>query len=224
MGHKYGLALLPQNCFLCTSPSGAAPLCAPCRAALPRLTAHCPICAQPLAEARLCGACLAHAPHFDATWALFRYEFPLDRLIQAFKFKQRLALGAWFADEMAAQPIPTADMVMPLPLSAARLRERGFNQSVELARRIASKHHVPLLLDACTRRHQAVAQSRLPWRARQKNIRHAFECHMNLSGKHILVIDDVMTTGATLNELARTLKAHGAAQVSNLVVARVARQ
>ncbi len=213
-------ALPRQDCLLCGTPGQAGLICADCRNELPLLDAHrCPRCAQPTPGGMTCGACLTTAPHFDATFARWRYDYPLDGLIQALKYSHRLALAEFFADSLLDGPRPAGDLVLPLPLSPARLRERGFNQAVEIARPIARILRLPLALDLCLRA-ETPPQAGLPWKQRRKNVRHAFECRADLSGARILVVDDVMTTGATLDELARTLKKHGAREVINWVVAR----
>ncbi|MCX7156844.1 MAG: ComF family protein [Rhodocyclales bacterium] len=215
-------ALLPQDCFLCAAPSGDSLLCPPCIASLPRLTAeHCPVCALPTPGANICGACLKQAPHFDATQAVFRYEFPLDRLIQSLKYVHRLASADFLGRALAQIASPLRpDLILPVPLAPARLAERGFNQALEIARPLARALGAPMEISRIHRRRDTAPQASLPWKERTKNIRHAFECEIDLTGKTVLLIDDVMTTGATLDELARTLKAHGAARVENLVLAR----
>jgi len=110
--------------------------------------------------------------------------------------------------------------MIPLPLSAQRMKERGFNQAQEIARPLARQYGVPLLAESCVRVRDSAPQASLPWKERQANIRHAFECRIDLTGKRVAVIDDVMTTGATLNEFARVLKLHGAVWVENWVAAR----
>jgi ComF family protein len=214
--------LLEQDCLLCGTASGENLLCPACSADLPRLSAlHCPQCALPTPHGERCGRCLTKPPHFDATIASFSYEFPLDKLVQSFKYAHRLALGTWFGQHLAASAADcTADLIIPLPLHTLRLRERGFNQALELARPISTAHGWPIDAQVCSRIRHTPAQANLPWRDRVKNIRGAFHCKGNLTGKHIVVIDDVMTTGASLDECARTLKLHGAARVTLLVVAR----
>jgi ComF family protein len=220
--HGVANALLPQDCFLCAAPAGDCLLCPACAASLPRLTTErCPLCALPAPGANTCGACLKQAPHFDATQAMFRYEFPLDRLIQALKYAHRLAGADFLGRELSQLPVSfRPDLVLPVPLAPARLAERGFNQAIELARPLAKLLGVPLETSRVHRRRDTVPQASLPWKERKQNIRHAFECELDLTGKQVLVVDDVMTTGATLDELARTLKAHGAARVENFVLAR----
>ena len=215
-------ALLPQDCFLCAAPSGEDLLCPACSSGLPYLTRErCPVCALPTPGASVCGACLKRPPHFDATQAVFRYEFPVDSLIQALKYAHRLAAADFLGRTLAQLDAPLRpDLILPVPLSQARLAERGFNQAVEIARPLLTLLGVPLELSRIHRSRDTAPQASLPWKERAKNIRHAFECEIDLTGKTVLVIDDVMTTGATLDELARTLKAHGAARVENRVLAR----
>ncbi len=220
-------AVLPQDCLLCGRSGSGDLLCGACARSLPRLPAsRCPVCAEtvPANDAALpCGACLKTTPAFDATSAAFRYAFPVDKLVQTLKYGHRLAIAGFLAEAMLAGPRPAGDLLIPLPLSPQRLRERGFNQAVEIARPLARSLRLPLLVDAGTRRLDTAPQATLPWKARRKNVRHAFDCAADLAGAHVLVIDDVMTTGATLDEFARVLKAHGAVAVSNWVAARALR-
>ena len=218
-------ALLPQDCFLCAAPSGDSFLCPSCAASLPRLTSErCPVCALPTPAAETCGACLKRAPHFDATQAVYRYEFPVDRLIQTLKYAHRLACADFLGKALAELPTPLRpDLILPVPLAAARLAQRGFNQALELARPVACALGAPLEISRIQRRRDTTPQASLPWQERAQNIRHAFECEIDLAGKTVLLVDDVMTSGATLDELARTLKARGAARVENRVLARALR-
>lgn len=213
--------LLPRDCFLCGQPSAENLLCGACRDSLPRLPlARCAACALPTPHGETCGECLTRTPHFDATFAALIYEFPVDRLIQALKYSHRLAVADFLALQMTEQAAPKADLLLPVPLSALRLRERGFNQAIEIAKPLARHLGLPLMIDACMRTADTVPQTSLPWKERRKNIRNAFECRIDLSGRHVVVVDDVMTTGATLDEFAKTLKQHGAVSVTNWVVAR----
>ncbi len=219
-------ALLPSACLLCGDLTGAEALCASCRADLPRLPEpRCPVCAIPLATlAPVCGACLARPPAFDATLALWRYGYPLDHLVQQLKFAHRLAGAALFARALLAGPHPCGDVIVPVPLSSARLKERGFNQAVEIARPLARALGLPLDTTSLSRMRDTSPQSRLPWRARRDNVRHAFACTRDFTGRRVIVVDDVMTTGATLDAVARVLKDHGAQRVTNWVVARAVRE
>lgn len=216
--------LLPQDCLLCGTSSGGSLLCTHCRGELPRLPAErCPVCAEASPGGATCGTCLKEPPNFDATLATFRYGFPVDKLVQTLKYRRRLATADFLAAAMLAGSRPGGDLVIPVPLALPRLRERGFNQAVELARPLARALRLPLELDGCMRSRDTVPQATLPWRQRHRNIRHAFECALDISGKSVIVVDDVMTTGATLDEFARTLKAHGAVRVTNWVAARTIR-
>lgn len=219
-------SLLPRCCLLCGTASEAA-LCPGCAADLPRLEAPvCPLCAVPLAqEAPLCAACLQTPPAFAATHASLRYALPIDRLVQQLKFggrqpSHRLASVDFFAALMLAHAPAEGDVLMPVPLAPARLAERGFNQALELARPLAAALRLPLDIASLLRPRDAVPQSRLPWRVRARNVRGAFACRTDLSGKTIVVVDDVMTSGATLDAVARVLRDHGAVRVVNWVAAR----
>lgn len=214
--------LLPQDCYVCGQDSGDSPVCGPCGGALPWLTGPlCPVCALPVLGGTLCGACQDSLPHFDATTAAFGYAFPVEHIVQGLKYRHRLSLAAWLADALARRIGPAeVDCILPLPLSAQRMKERGFNQAQEIARPLARRFGLPLVAEACARVLDTAPQASLPWKARQANIRNAFECSTDLTGRKIAVVDDVMTTGATLNECARVLKRHGAARVENWVVAR----
>ncbi len=167
----------------------------------------------------MCGACLAHPPSFDRTIAAWPYRFPLDRLVQALKFHARLQLAPWFASALAQSGVE-ADLVVAVPLHRRRLAERGFNQAYEIARPLSTELGVSLLTDGVERVRSTGEQSRMRHDERTRNVHGAFECRVPLNARRIAVIDDVMTTGSTLNELAATLKGAGAAHVVNLVVAR----
>jgi len=195
-------------------------LCAACTASLPALPAHCPWCALPSPFGSVCGSCLAGPPNFDATLALWLYEFPCDRLVQALKYRSRLALAPFFARNFAARPLPPVDLVVPMPLHPKRLAQRGFNQAVEIARCLARSSGLLHAPRGVRRVKDTTAQTELPYEERARNVRGVFACDLDLSGKRVAVVDDVMTTGATLNELAKVLKRAGASRVENLVIAR----
>jgi ComF family protein len=212
------------GCFLCR---GAAEgrLCRACDADLPRLPAlRCPRCALDSNAGEVCGRCLARPPAFDATIAALAYEFPADVLVQALKFRGELALAPLLAGVLAAR-LPRGDRVdclLPVPLSAARLRARGFNQSLEIARHVAAATGARLAPQLAERGRDTPPQAELALGERSGNVRGAFRCPQPLGGAAVAVLDDVMTTGATLEELAATLKRAGASRVVNWVVARTA--
>ena len=205
-----------EDCLLCGGKGGPELLCAACVAELPALPDACPRCALPSPAGAVCGSCLIHPPHFDATLALWRYEFPCDGLVQALKYRARLALAGFFARSLASRTMPEVDLIVPMPLHPRRLAERGFNQALEIARHLGR----PIAPRGVLRVKHTPPQTELPYEERAKNVRGAFLCKLDLSGASVAVLDDVMTTGATLNELARALKRAGAARVENLVIAR----
>jgi ComF family protein len=207
---------------------GAAPRCRVCANRLPaRLVAD----GTPQGEAAPCGRCLARPPRFDATLVLGDYAAPLDGMVAALKFHARLdvgrALGLLLARRCAeeasragrgAAPGPTA--VVPLPLAPRRLRERGFNQAEELARAAARGLELPLLGAALARVHDRPPQHGLDLARRGTNVRGVFAARGPLGHEHVLLVDDVLTTGSTLDEAAAALKTAGARIVTNLVAAR----
>ncbi len=210
-----------QPCFLCGTISRNGVWCAACDKDLPYLSApHCPVCALPTYHGATCGHCLQHPPHFESTVAVFAYAFPLDKLVLALKHGQQLILANILADKLAQQIKVRPDCLIAMPLHSARLRQRGFNQSLELARHVGRQMNIPLLLDACQRVRDTPPQTTLSRKARSKNMRRAFACTQDLSGKSVAVVDDVMTSGASLNELALTLRRAGAREVHAWVIAR----
>lgn len=210
------------DCFLCQAPAGHERVCAACVASLPLAGPACPRCALPMARDEACGRCLRAPPAFDAALAAFEYRFPIDRLVQRFKFAGDLAIGRWLGERLAAavhaQGRP--DLLVAPPLTPARLRERGFNQAVELARAVARDRRVPLELAALRRVRETAPQPGLGRRARRENLQWAFAAQGRWPGAHVALVDDVMTTGATAEALAQALKAAGAARVSVWVLAR----
>ena len=218
---KLWQALPAQPCLLCGTFSHNGAWCKACDSSLPYLTApHCPLCALPTLNGDICGRCLKRKPQFDRTLAVFAYSFPLDKLVQALKFGERLMLVDGLADSLAQRVEVRPDCIIAMPLHPSRLRERGFNQSTELARRVANILNIPLLPHACQRVRDTPPQSALKWKERGKNMRKAFICTQDLSGKHVAVVDDVMTSGASLNEVAVALRSAGAHEVSAWVIAR----
>lgn len=212
-----------MSCLLCGASSGAHPLCAGCRADLPWLRqSHCPSCATPTPTGEICGACLKHPPAFDRTRAALIYRFPLDRLIPRLKYQGQLAIAPALGECLASavERAPRPDLLVPMPLHAKRIRERGFNHAGEIARFLARQFDLPLDLDRCRRIRDTPPQMGLKYDARRRNVRGAFACSATVHGQHIALIDDVMTTGTSLDELAATLKHAGAREVSCWVVAR----
>lgn len=218
MRERLASLLFGGSCFLCRGAARAV-LCGECEAELPWLPAEvCPRCALASPSGALCGRCLAEPPQFDATVAALWYRFPADVLVQSLKFRGELALAAVLASILSRKLAQeNADCVVPVPLSSARLRQRGYNQAAEIARRLG-KGRVELGL--CERGRDGRPQTELPFAERRRNVRGAFRVRRAIAGATVAVVDDVMTTGATLDEIARTLKAAGAARVVNWVVVR----
>jgi predicted amidophosphoribosyltransferase len=171
---------LPPLCLLCSAPAVSSNICAQCRDDLIRLPGErCPRCAEPTLGGETCGACLAHSPSFDRVLVAHAYAFPLDRLIQSFKYSGNLPAAPLLAELMqeAIGEATLPDVIVPMPLSAQRLRERGFNQSLELARILGSQTGVPVDHEACVRLRHGEAQSSLPWGQRAANVRGRIRLH-----------------------------------------------
>lgn len=215
---------LPQACQLCGADSTGETLCTPCVADLPWLSRMCCIvCAIPLTSGTICGACLDHPPRFDRVEAVFRYDYPLDALIHAYKYGGKLALARFLGAALARRVTRDVDVIVPMPLARGRLAERGFNQALEIARVVAAETRIAVLANGCRKVADTPPQAALPWSKRAKNVRRAFVCDADLDGMRVAVLDDVLTTGATLNELSRVLRRAGASSVRGWIVARTAR-
>jgi ComF family protein len=220
--------IFPAHCRLCRSPlSGGPDLCPGCLHDLPWLEAGCPQCARPLApgcEPVLCGACQQRAPAFDAATALLHYRPPADYLVQRFKFAGELALAPLLAGllaiKIAARHSSLPGQLIPVPLHASRLRERGFNQATELARVLGRRLDLCVDHRLCQRVRRTEPQSTLPIKQRHANLRNAFTVNGRLASTHVAIVDDVMTSGHTSGELARILKQAGARRVEVWVIAR----
>ncbi len=218
---RFAQQAIAPSCLLCAGSSAGALLCAHCRDGLPRLApARCDTCALPISAGTRCGACLSRAPAYDHVCAPFIYAFPVDALVQGLKYRGMLALAPVLGGAIAGSLDERPDVLVPMPLAGERLRERGFNQSLEIARHLARISGITLMPQACRRVRNTPPQAALPWKERAKNIRRAFVCDDDFAGRHVAIVDDVMTTGATLNELARNLKQAGAARVTGLIAAR----
>ncbi len=221
--------LLPGRCVLCGASSARElDLCRACETELPWNRTPCPRCALPLPPGTpagmLCGECLDKPPQFDAARIPFVYAYPLDRLLQRLKFSGRLAhariLGERMAAHLSGDGQPRPDALVPIPLHATRLRERGFDQAAELARPIAQRLGVPLDRELVRRTRATRVQSRLDARERRRNVRGAFSV-IRPPPPHVAILDDVVTTASTAGELARSLKRAGCERVELWACARV---
>jgi ComF family protein len=221
--------LLPRLCPACGDWSGPGRLlCAGCEQALPRLATACPRCAAAYEHPDIqgvCGACQRRPPAFARTVALYHYAPPVDHLIRELKFHRQLGLASLLGERFAVRLLNEPrrpDLIIPVPLHRSRLRERGYNQALEIAHPLARILGIPLAARALTRVRATVAQSALPFNARQKNVKGAFTVQPGtaLKNLHIALVDDVMTTGSTVEAAARALHAAGAREVEVWVVAR----
>ena len=219
---------VPSQCAVCRSWAGQR-VCADClqRFAAPR--PRCQGCAIGVADGVVrCGACLKQPPPFDAAVAAVDYAYPWDGLVQRFKFHAGLDLAGAFAgllrDALGRIGLPAPDLLVPVPLSAARLRERGFNQAWEIGRRVARRIGCAADAHLVLRPKDTAHQVALPPAERAANVRGAFALEprrrAEVQARTVAVVDDVMTTGATAAELASVLKRAGARSVQVWVVAR----
>lgn len=238
-------ALFKQNCLLCAAnihtlqAQGLSPqnipaadgysyvkannhaLCRACLESLPWHTAsHCPQCGLS-SSGIVCGGCINSPPDFDATYAVFLYAYPIDAMMQRYKYGNMLSLSMLFGQLLNDKINPNnVDLIIPMPMHPTRLKERGFNQAVEIAKVLNISHVNKLDYKSVIRQTLTSPQASLPLKERVKNIKGAFSATSDLTGKKIAIVDDVMTTGASLNELAKTLKKAGAAHVECWVIAR----
>lgn len=220
-------AWLGPRCPVCAETiDAAAGLCAGCRADLPVLAAQCRHCAIPLAEAataRVCGEC-ARRPRFDHAFAAFHYRQPIAWLIGGLKYRHHLAhgrvLGDLLAERIAAAKPPPPDWIAAIPLHPAAFRRRGFNQAERIAATLSRRLDWPLDRDAFARVRDTPHQSTLDARQRAANMRNAFVARRDLTGQHVAIVDDVMTTTCTAGAIARAARAAGAAQIAVYCVAR----
>jgi len=218
-------ALLPARCTLCVARCDAGLLCASCMAEMPTIPHACPRCALATPDGTTCGHCLAAPPPYASTTAAWRYAFPADRLLQQLKYGGDLALAEPLGDALARAVMTRGerrpDAIVAMPLSRERQRHRGFNHAHEIARRVGRVLDVPLVA-GLVRTRDAPPQAGLALRERKRNVRGAFAA-TGCEGRTVAIVDDVMTTGATLDAAARTILAAGARRADAWVVARTLR-
>lgn len=222
--------VFPPVCILCLQPSDRTEdLCQSCLAKLPILPQTCPRCAKTFSTRPevICGDCLKNPPPFDAAYALFSYQKPITKLIMELKFHERLINAEGLGRLMLAaiqqrwyvnKPLP--DLIIPMPLHRERLKERGFNQALEIARPIAKKLKIAINFTSCLRVKPTLAQATLPANKRSQNIKNAFLVRQDFSGYHLAILDDVTTTGHSIHELAKTLKKAGSPRIDVWFCAR----
>jgi len=214
--------LLPQPCFLCGANSAGGPLCKACAVLLPEPGPYrCRRCALPTFGTLTCGRCISRPPAFDASVSAFEYRFPVSDMIRRLKYHGDIYLAKQLGRMLVdVASVGSVDVIVPMPLHRRRLGERGFNQALELARPLARASGLPMLVDAVVRERDTSPQAGLSPAVRKRNLRGAFGCTRSFAGLSVLVVDDVMTTGATAEEFARTLRSAGARRVENLILAR----
>lgn len=216
-------AQVPGRCVLCLARNAHHGICGGCLEDLPRLpTESCPVCALPSPAGATCGACLTNVPSYDGVRAALPYAFPIDALVGALKYGDRLALapvlGHLVAQCVVVDALP--DVIVPMPLAPQRLRTRGFNQALEVAGAFPRRWLDRVEADALVRRRDTAPQASLPLSDRGANVRDAFHATRRFDGLDVALVDDVMTTGATLHEAAAALKRSGAVRVRGWIVAR----
>lgn len=228
--------LLPVDCAACGSPLSDAPVpffCGPCWALVEPIRGPvCPRCGRPFSSevaltwspAHLCGPCRERRPAFTQARSLYAYAPPLREAIHLFKYRRKVALADALGDLMTAtfEPPPDLDVIVPVPLHPARLREREFNQSLLLADRLGRRLRLPVSYASLVRLRTTPPQTELSRSARLKNLRRAFAVvrAQELAGKRVLLVDDVLTTGTTVNECAKALRRAGAGDVFVVTLAR----
>jgi len=221
--------LFPPTCLLCGAPgSGDLDLCEGCAGALPWNRHCCARCALPFdgaeLEGALCGACQRRAPPYERCLAALRYETPVPSLVGAAKFRGRMnavrVLGQLLARSVQAAGEPLPEVLVPVPLHRRRLAERGYNQALEIARVVARQFELPLEPGCCDRGVATLPQAGLDEGSRRRNIRGAFRARSPLGLHHLAIIDDVVTTGSTVEELARVLRRAGAGPIQVWALAR----
>lgn len=223
--------LFPPVCLLCgeRSPRGShIDLCPDCAGDLDVIHRACRRCGIPMrggvGDDGLCGRCQRHPPAFDRCFAPYAYDDSIGHLVTRLKYGQKLAcarlLGAMLADRILAGDQDLPPILIPVPLHPARMRERGFNQAVEIGRAVSRRTGIPLDAGIVRRTRATPSQVGLPRRERLKNLRGAFEVSRAPGWRHVALLDDVVTTGSTASEIARMLKASGVQTVSVWAVAR----
>ena len=229
----YNWSINRQACLLCDEPCAGPPLCAACEAELPWLDGQCALCAVPLPTRGLvCGACLQRPPSFDQVSAPWRFAFPVDALITRFKHQARWPYGRLLGERLAhhlrhafVEGLAQPELLLPVPLARRRLRQRGFNQAQMLAGWLG--HELGIAVDGrlLQRVLETPPQQQLDAATRRRNLRQAFAIATgaDVTGRHLALVDDVLTTGATAEALARLLKRAGAARVDVYCLARTPR-
>ena len=226
----YNWSIIEQRCLLCDERCEGQPLCSSCEADLPWLDGRCTVCAVPLPSRGLvCGECLKRPPSYDHVEVPWRFAFPVDALITRFKHQARWPYGRLLGERLAhhlehafADGLPRPDLLLPVPLARRRLRQRGFNQAQMLADWLSRPLGIATDARVLDRVLDTPAQQQLDAATRRRNLRQAFAIATgaDVKGRHLALVDDVLTTGATAEALARLLKRAGAERVDVYCLAR----
>jgi ComF family protein len=217
---------LQALCVLCQQyHRGRFAVCEPCHTLITPLGPACRHCAEPLPDAAflVCGRCCQKKPWVDSVFTAYRFEEPLRTLMHEFKYRQGLHLSSYFS-QLMLNALPSdlykTDCLVPVPMHPKRIRQRGFNQSAVLTKQLSRALKLPFSLSYCRKMTNTAPQASLNATERKKNLRGVFQAKQG-SYQHITLIDDLLTTGSTANELAKTLKAQGVQQVNLWCCARV---
>jgi ComF family protein len=189
------------------------------------MESNCPRCAQPGTQGHICGRCQTRNPAFDATIAAFAYDEPVSSLICRLKYGGDLSaarlLGQLLAERIAAcEPQARPELIVPVPLHPRRIMKRGFNQSIEIGKVVAKQLNIPMATSLARRLRHTAAQQALTLDRRRHNVRDSFELQHAPDVRRVALIDDVMTSGATLDALADCFKQRGNYEVHCWVCAR----
>jgi len=217
---------LPARCLLCHLSSNQKLICQYCNDALSIPRPCCLHCGLSLSKTQaFCGDCLKQKHSFTQLHAIANYQTPYPTLIKKFKYTKQLIFGELLADlllesiqsNISPTQLSTIDYLLPVPLHKKKLYQRGFNQAQLLAEKLAKQLHIPILTKTVSRAKETVAQENLSLTERKKNLSKAFDISVNkkqnIQGRRIIIIDDVVTTGATVNSLAKALLQAGAKQI-----------
>jgi len=216
----------PNACVLCLKTAYREyDLCEACEEDLPWIENACPQCSKPQVHSLLCGNCIKQPPKYDHVYALFEYQFPIDKLVTGFKYGDRFQYGAvlsklltnHFGNKITNNK---PDLIIPVPLHPRRMRKRGFNQALELAKPLSKKFNIPLDNNVCKRIKYTLSQSERGQSKRKSNLRGAFISSAKMKLDHVTIIDDIVTTGSTINSLASCLKKAGVKKVDVWCVGR----
>ncbi len=213
---------LQSACFFCMANTRGC-WCEKCEQDFILDAYRCPVCAKRTLTTAPCGACIKQQPYFSSTEVLCNYQYPASHLIKAFKFNNRPEIAYYFAQKLAhklmAKPC-LPEMLIPVPLHTMRQRQRGYNQSLELALNLGKLLEITVNATLCKRTKKTDPQSSLPMKTRKSNVKGAFQIHSPVILQHVAIVDDVITTGSTVNEVAATLKKAGCQQIDVWAIAR----